>query len=87
VYRLAFLPEVEDDLKRLDKSIRQRILRKTQWLAEHAAELPHEPLSRQWAGMYRLRVGDYRVVYDLDHNRKVLTVYAVGHRREVYKTR
>lgn len=87
MYRLAFVPGVEDDLKRLDRPIRQRILRKTQWLAEHADELPHEPLSRQWAGMYKLRVSDYRVVYGLDHDQRVVTVHAIGHRREVYRTR
>lgn len=87
MYQLAFLAEVEGDLRRLDRPIRQRILDKTQWLAEHADELPHEPLSGQWSGMYKLRVGDYRVVYDLNHEKKVLTVHAVGHRRDIYKAR
>lgn len=87
MYQLAFLPEVEGDLRRLDRPTRQRILDKTQWLVEHADELPHEPLSGQWSGTYKLRVGDYRVVYDLDHEKKVLTVHAVGHRREIYKMR
>jgi mRNA interferase RelE/StbE len=33
---------------------------------------------------YRLRVGDYRVLYTIDDQSRVVTVYAVGHRREVY---
>ncbi len=33
---------------------------------------------------YRLRVGDYRVLYTIDDKRRVVMVYAVGHRREVY---
>ena len=34
---------------------------------------------------YRLRVGDYRVVYDFDRSKGVLSLLAVGHRREVYR--
>jgi mRNA interferase RelE/StbE len=34
---------------------------------------------------YRLRVGDYRVIYDMDLSKGVLHLLAVGHRREVYR--
>ena len=85
MYQLAFLPEVEGDLKRLDRPIRRRILRKVQWLSEHTLEIPHDPLSGQWAGTYKLRVGDYRIVYALDHEQRVVIVHVIGHRREVYK--
>ncbi len=85
MYKLTFIPEVENDLKPLDISIRKRILGKVQWLSNHAHELPHEPLSGQWAGTYKLRVGDYRIVYDINHKQKTLIVYAIGHRREIYK--
>ena len=85
MYQLAFLPEVEDDLKRLDRLIRRRILRKVQWLSEHVLEIPHDPLSGQWGGTYKLRMGDYRIVYALDHEQKTVIVHVIGHRREVYK--
>ena len=35
---------------------------------------------------YRLRIGDYRVIYDFDRERGVLYLLAVGHRREVYRS-
>jgi mRNA interferase RelE/StbE len=35
--------------------------------------------------MYRLRVGDYRVIYGLEQERRQIIIYAVGHRREIYK--
>lgn len=85
MYNLAFVPQVEDDFKRLDRSIRQRILRKVQWLSEHVHELTHESLSGQWVGTYKLRVGDYRVVYTLNHDKERILVHAVGHRREIYR--
>jgi mRNA interferase RelE/StbE len=33
----------------------------------------------------KLRVGDWRVMYEVNHNDKVVTVHKVGHRKEVYK--
>jgi len=34
---------------------------------------------------YRVRVGEYRILYTIDDRRKVLTIYRIGHRREVYR--
>lgn len=85
MYELAFHPNVAKDLRGLDKSIRQRILSRIEWLADHAEEIRHEPLTAQWAGMYRLRIGDYRVIYDLEQEQRRIIIYAVGHRREIYK--
>jgi mRNA-degrading endonuclease RelE of RelBE toxin-antitoxin system len=34
-----------------------------------------------------MRVGDYRVVYGIDQEHRQITVYTVGHRREIYKLR
>jgi len=87
VYESAFHPNVAKDLRGLDKSTRQRILDKIQWLLEHAEEMQHKPLAEQWAGMYRLRVGDYRVIYGIDWENKRVIIYAVGHRRQIYKLR
>ena len=87
VYELAFHPDVAKDLRGLDHAIRQRILAKIQWLLEHVEEVQHEPLTARWAGMYRRRVGDYRVVYGIDRDHERIVIYAVGHRREIYKLR
>ncbi len=84
MYILAFHPDVAKDLKRLDRPTRERILRKLEWLCEHADVLRHEPLAAQWHGFFKLRVGDHRVVYEVDAKHKRIVVYAVGHRREIY---
>jgi mRNA interferase RelE/StbE len=34
---------------------------------------------------YRIRVGDYRILYEVDDPRKRITVYSIGHRRDVYR--
>jgi mRNA interferase RelE/StbE len=85
VYQVAFAPSVERDLKQLDRSVRLRVLSKLQWLAENLDSLSPESLAGQWQGMYKLRVGDYRVIYALDPARETLVVHAVGHRSKVYR--
>jgi mRNA interferase RelE/StbE len=85
VYEAAFHPDVARDLKGLDRGIRQRILSKIQWLIEHVEEVRHRPLTAHWEGTYRLRVGDYRVIYGIDQEHRRIVIYAVGHRREVYE--
>ncbi len=87
MYKLAFHPNVAKDLKSLDKSTRQRVLNKMQWLLEHVEDVRHEPLTAQWEGTHRLRVGDYRVIYAVDQAERRVIIYAVGHRREIYKLR
>jgi mRNA interferase RelE/StbE len=85
VYELTFHPDVAKDFKGLDKSITRRILDRIEWLADHVEEMRHQPLAAQWVGMYRLRVGDYRVIYGLEQAQRRVIIYAVGHRREIYR--
>jgi mRNA interferase RelE/StbE len=87
MYEPAFHPDVEKDLRGLDKPTRRRILAKISLLLEHADVVRHEPLTAKWAGLYKLRAGDYRVVYEVDHEGRRIIIHAVGHRREIYKLR
>lgn len=83
-YTLVFTARASRSLNRLDRSVADRILSKLEWLAENAELINHAPLSGQWSGHYRLRVGDYRVIYSLDSEGRLIVVEIVGHRREVY---
>lgn len=42
------------------------------------------PLTANWSGFYKLRVGDYRVIYEFDLELQVIIIIRVGHRREIY---
>ena len=85
---VEFTPEAEDDLSHLSKSIAQRILKKIRWLAENFEMVTPEPLSGDFKGLYKLRVGDYRVLYTFSQaEQKVIIIHLVKHRREVYKSR
>lgn len=77
----------ETQLLRLDRAGAQRVLAKLRWLAEYAGAVPHEPLTGQFEGIYKLRVGDYRALYTYSQPDQVIYVHYIGHRREVYKSR
>jgi len=84
-YQVEFLPDASDELAALDKTVAQRILNKLKWLAENFEELTPEPLHGELKGLFKLRVGDYRVIYSAVPSRQFITVHLVGHRKDIYK--
>ena len=72
-----------ENLDVLDSVIRERILTKVSWLRENFSEIIPEKLPRELKSLYKLRVGDYRAVYSI--HRDIITIEAVGHRRDVYR--
>lgn len=87
MYSVEFTPTAAEDLAHLNKPIAQRILSKIRWLADNFQTLMPEPLAGRWEGVYKLRVGDYRVLYTFSKTETSITVHFVRHRREVYKTK
>jgi len=71
------------DLEKLDRQVAKRILRKLEWCSKNFARLIPEPLSGALKGVYKLRVGDWRVIYTLEGN--TVVIQAIGHRREIYR--
>ncbi len=88
MYEVEFTSEAEADLAHLSKTIAQRVLKKIRWLADNFENVTPEPLTGEWKGLYKLRVGDYRVLYTFSQvEQRVIIVHLIKHRREVYKTR
>ncbi len=83
-YSFNFKPSVEKDLQSLSKSLVSRVM-------ERIESLKDEPFPRQairFSGaerLYHLRVGEYRIVYEVDIQIKQVTIHYVRHRREVYR--
>jgi len=75
-------------LAKLDAAIRQRIMAKLREYADNPAAFANNvtALRGRDAAGYRLRVGDYRAVFTLhDGSPRLLFVYRIGHRRDVYE--
>ena len=71
-WTVKYTEEAISDLSRLDMKRNFDLLR-------------HERLTGELGQFYKLRVGPYRVIYGIDPKGKVIVIYRVGHRREIYK--
>ena len=87
MYNVVLTPNAEADLGRLNARDAQRVLKKLRWLAENFNSISPEALTGRWQGVFKLRVGDYRVLYTYDQAKPEIVVHFVKHRREVYKVR
>ena len=87
MYHVEFTPHAEADLARLEASVAQRVLNRLRWLAENFEEIRIEALTGQFSGVFKLRVGDYRVLYISNRTEQKIIVQFVRHRREVYGKR
>jgi len=86
-YRVETTFGFEREFKNLDPAIARRIRKKIDHLAAHP-ELISQPLRNpppDLAGIHKYRIGDYRVLLWVDHNSRVMTFHAVGHRSEIYR--
>ena len=84
-YSVIILPKAFDTLSKLDKPIARRITDKLSWFSENSERVNILPLTGSLSGLFKLKVGDYRIVYEIDHNSRVITVHKIGHRRDIYK--
>lgn len=84
MYVVRFLPGAAVNVKNLDNSVAARIFRKLQRLADNADDVEPLPPRGRLAGLFKLREGDYRIVYEIDKKKREIVVHDVGHRSEVY---
>ena len=80
--KVEYKASVAKDLRRLDRSTALRVLGRIEKALVIEGK-KGEPLAGEFAGMYRLRVGEYRVVYA--RTDEGYLVLRIGHRREVYR--
>jgi mRNA interferase RelE/StbE len=80
--RIEYKASVEGDLKKLDPPVAVRVLRKIEKTLSSEGERG-EHLSGDFAGLSRLRVGNYQVIYARTDDGYL--VLRIGHRREIYR--
>lgn len=85
-YRIEVAPAVLRQLRRLNPAARRRIQAAIELLAEH----PRPQGAKKLVGgdsEWRVRTGDYRIVYEVHDDVLLVLVVAVGHRRDIYQRR
>jgi mRNA interferase RelE/StbE len=83
-YNVIFKPSVEKDLRSLPQSVVKRVFRRI----DAFKEAPFPRQSKKLSGaeqLYRLRIGDYRVIYGVDKDSRQVIIHYVRHRRDVYR--
>ena len=83
-YRIEFARSAEKDLRRCNPVLASNILRRIEALQDDPTPRQAQKL-RGTERTYRLRVGDYRVIYEVDPDIRVIAVYYIRHRREAYR--
>ena len=86
-FRIEIKPSAEKQYRRLDRKLRRRIKAALEELEREESPLSHpqvRPLTGKLKGDYRLRVGDWRVLFTPDHDARLIYVYAILPRGEAY---
>ena len=82
-YKVNFVKSVKKDFKKIPKLEVAKILDAIDELAKN----PRSPKSKKLKGekLYRLRVGNYRVIYDIQDEKLLVFIVKLGHRSDIYK--
>ena len=82
-YRVRIEKQASKALEKIDIVIRKRIIEVIRSLADN----PRPPGSKKMKNRegWRVRIGDYRVIYGINAERSLISVAKIGHRREVYR--
>ena len=85
VYKIIFTKQAYRSLRRIPKNIVDRIRIKLDQIADDPHEIHTNVTKLQNRPGYRLRVGDWRVIYEIRENELIILVLKVGSRGEIYR--
>lgn len=83
-YKVDIQDEAILDLEKIDKIVAQRILNKIKWFSENYVSIIPKPLKGKYKGFFKLRIGDWRVIYEVDNSEKTIIIHIIKHRSKVY---
>ena len=81
-HRIEFTNKAVEGSESLTATVRERVFKKIHWLGENFDDIGHHALSANLSGLFKLRIGDYRVIYSFDDD--FITIHQIGHRRDIY---
>jgi mRNA interferase RelE/StbE len=76
--------KAEKDLRRLPKNYQNKIIQKILDLKDNPKPIEARKITFS-ENYYRIRVGDYRIIYEINYKEKRINIFRVRHRKEVYK--
>lgn len=84
-FRLVLSSQADRDLRKLERSIFMRIDRALLLLSDNPYPIGAKSLKDKRLAQFRIRVGDYRILYDIYFNDKIIHIFRIGHRKDIYK--
>jgi mRNA interferase RelE/StbE len=84
-YTLHISPAALQELHDLDRPVCQRLIKKIRWLATNAATIRPDMLKGDLSGLFQLREGSYRIIYQRIEEKHIILIHAVGNRRDIYR--
>ena len=85
MYKVVYLDQVEEDLKKLDKSTAKKVLSRIETYLATSPKGLGKPLKGEFLGYWRYRWGDYRVIYKISEREILILILRIGNRKDVYK--
>lgn len=83
MYNIKLDANAKKDLDKIDYQIVKRIFRKIKSLENEPRAYGSIKLKGENA--YRVRLGDYRILYEIEDKQKIVTIYNIAHRKDVYR--
>ncbi len=83
-YEIQWKHSAEKDLRGIDRQFISRILKAINSLTDNPFPSQHRKLQGSESS-YRIRIGDYRVIYQVDIENKIIVIYHVRHRKDIYR--
>ncbi len=83
-YRISIKKSATKELEDIPKKDLRRIVKRIQSLAENPRPRGSQKLSRK--EQYRVRQGDFRIVYSIEDEDSLIDIVKIGHRREIYRS-
>ena len=84
LYKIYIKRSLEHDLRKIDRQFIPKILEAIEDLSENPFPVQSRKMKSSESS-YRLRLGDYRIIYQVDTENKVVSVYHARHRKDAYK--
>ncbi len=84
-YRVTWEQDTADAMDNFNAATVRRILVRINWLAKNLDNIKLQALSGTLKGYFKLRVGNYRVIYTLNREEREIVIEYLGHRSNIYK--
>lgn len=84
-FTVRLTPAAQKDLRRLDRQHEDQVIKAIDGLEDDPRPFNSEELAGRSKGLFRVRTGSYRVLYEIDYEQSIVTVTRAKHRRDAYR--